>query len=154
VEVSTRCGATVYILDCHCMEVVCGICWSTAGCHNNGIILPSFPLHTSHKWQPLDVSIVTTFQFQLSVTLNDKFITSVGRSLSSSVHLQLQQRHILNNLFHRTMAFPDHEFRSSRTLQWHIVYRLLDLIPGWGFTTAKEHNSADFLNLATGLSVE
>jgi hypothetical protein len=34
------------------------------------------------------------------------------------------------------------------------VYPLQDLTPGSGFTTAKEHYSADFLNLATGLSVE
>jgi hypothetical protein len=52
------------------------------------------------------------------------------------------------------MANPDQEFRSSRTFQCHIVYPLLDLTPGSGFTTAKEHNSADFLNLVTGVSVE
>jgi len=51
------------------------------------------------------------------------------------------------------MANPDQEF-SSRTLQCHIVYPLLDLTPRSGFTTAKERSSADFLNLATGLSVE
>jgi len=138
----------------NCMELVCGISWSTAGCRNNGIILQSFPHHTSHKWQPLNVSVFTTFQFQLSFTLNDRFIRNLGRPLSSSVHLLLQQRHVLNNLFHRTMANPDQEYRSRRTLQCHIVYSLLDLTPGSGSTTAKERISADFLNLAPGLSVE
>ena len=138
----------------NCMELVCGICQSTPGCYNNRIILQSFPLHTRHKWQPLNVSVFTTFQFQFSFTLNNKFIRSVGRSLSSSVHLLLHQRHILNHLFHRSMVNPDQEYRPSRTLQCHIVYSLLDLTPGSGSTTAKEHNSADFLNLAPGLSVE
>jgi hypothetical protein len=38
------------------------------------------------------------------------------------------------------MAYPDQKFRFSRTLQCHNVYPLLDLTPGSGFTTAKEHN--------------
>jgi hypothetical protein len=47
------------------------------------------------------------FNSQISVTLNDKFVTRMGRTLSGSVHVLLQQRHILNNLFHTTVANPD-----------------------------------------------
>jgi hypothetical protein len=94
-EMSKGCGgAAVCILDCHCVEVgscfllhqycgevISGMCWSTAGCNNDGIVLPSFPLRTSHKLQPLDISVVGLLNSSFQLLLNDKFVMSVGRTL-------------------------------------------------------------------------
>lgn len=51
-------------------------------CRENGIVLLSFPPHTSHKIQPLDVGVFGAFKAALKRTLNNWMINNVGRTVS------------------------------------------------------------------------
>lgn len=51
-------------------------------CRENGIILLSFPPHTSHKIQPLDVAVFGAFKSALKRTLNNWMINNVNHTVS------------------------------------------------------------------------
>lgn len=51
-------------------------------CRDNGIIYLSLPPHTSHKLQPLDVSVFGPFKSKLKIALNDWHIRNIGKTLS------------------------------------------------------------------------
>lgn len=51
-------------------------------CRDNGIVYLSFPPHTSHKLQPLDIGVFGPFKAKLKVSFNDWHITNVGKTLS------------------------------------------------------------------------
>lgn len=51
-------------------------------CKENGIVLLSFPPHTSHRFQPLDISIFGPFKSKLSVVFNNWHLNYPGRTLT------------------------------------------------------------------------
>lgn len=51
-------------------------------CRDNGIILLSFPPHTSHRLQPLDVSVFAPFKRFCKKSFNDFLITHHGKQIS------------------------------------------------------------------------
>ncbi|KAF2887697.1 hypothetical protein ILUMI_18476 [Ignelater luminosus] len=48
----------------------------------NGIVLLSFPPHTSHKLQPLDVEVFGPFKGRCAVSLNDWMSSNPGRTIT------------------------------------------------------------------------
>ncbi|CAK1597348.1 unnamed protein product [Parnassius mnemosyne] len=51
-------------------------------CRDHGIVYLSLPPHTSHKLQPLDVSVFGPFKSKLKIAFNDWHIRNVGKTLS------------------------------------------------------------------------
>ncbi|XP_018571449.1 jerky protein homolog-like [Anoplophora glabripennis] len=51
-------------------------------CRNNGIVLLSFPPHTSHKLKPLDVGIYGSFKSKCGVAFNDFMLSNQGKTIS------------------------------------------------------------------------
>jgi hypothetical protein len=51
-------------------------------CRENGIIMLSFPPHTSHKLQPLDVGVFGPFKSSLKVALNNWTVNHPGQTIS------------------------------------------------------------------------
>lgn len=51
-------------------------------CRQNGIVLLSFPPHTTHRLQPLDVGIYSPFKTKLAVAFNDWMLSHPGRTIS------------------------------------------------------------------------
>lgn len=51
-------------------------------CRDNGIIYLSLPPHTSHKLQPLDVSVFGPFKSKLKTAFNDWHIRNIGKTIS------------------------------------------------------------------------
>lgn len=51
-------------------------------CRENGITLLSFPPHTTHRMQPLDVGIYGPFKNALSVAFNDWLLSHPGRIIT------------------------------------------------------------------------
>ncbi|XP_034828899.1 uncharacterized protein [Maniola hyperantus] len=51
-------------------------------CRDNGIVYLSLPPHTSHKLQPLDVSVFGPFKGKLKIAFNDWHIQNVGKTLT------------------------------------------------------------------------
>ena len=49
-------------------------------CRDNGIIMVSFPPHTSHKLQPLDVGIYSPFKTYCAVAFNDWITSNPGKN--------------------------------------------------------------------------
>ncbi|KAJ8948256.1 hypothetical protein NQ314_008451 [Rhamnusium bicolor] len=58
-------------------------------CRENGIILLSFPPHTSHKLQPLDVVVFGPFKTYLSVAFNDWMTSNPGKVITIKQIAQL-----------------------------------------------------------------
>lgn len=51
-------------------------------CRANGIVYLSFPPHTSHKLQPLDVAVCGPFKAKLKIAFNDWHLNNPGKHLS------------------------------------------------------------------------
>jgi hypothetical protein len=51
-------------------------------CKNNGIILLSFPTHTTHHLQPLDISVFGPFKKYYFATVDNWMISNPGKILS------------------------------------------------------------------------
>jgi hypothetical protein len=51
-------------------------------CRDNGIIMVSFPPHTSHKLQPLDVSVYGPFKIYCSIAFNDWMTSNPGKAIT------------------------------------------------------------------------
>jgi hypothetical protein len=51
-------------------------------CRDNGIIMGSFPPHTSHKLQPLDVSVYGPFKTYCSIAFNDWMTSNPGKAIT------------------------------------------------------------------------
>lgn len=51
-------------------------------CRDNGIVYLSLPPHTSHKLQPLDVSVFEPFKGKLKIAFNDWHIQNVRKTLT------------------------------------------------------------------------
>lgn len=68
-----------WTLDNHCshcsLEVI-------TYCRDNGIILLTFPPHTSHRLQPLDVSIVGPFKKYCKTAFNDFLVSNPGKGIT------------------------------------------------------------------------
>ncbi|XP_074035914.1 uncharacterized protein [Leptinotarsa decemlineata] len=58
-------------------------------CRDNGIVMLSFPPHTSHKLQPLDVGVYGPFKSFCSVAFNDWMTSNPGKTITMReiVHL-------------------------------------------------------------------
>lgn len=48
----------------------------------NGIVLVTFPPHTSHRLQPLDVAVYSSFKSKLAVAMNEWMIMHPGRAIT------------------------------------------------------------------------
>lgn len=55
---------------------------STTYAKENGIINLSFPPHTSHRLQPLDVGVFGPFKRKLKIALNNWHIMNPGKALT------------------------------------------------------------------------
>lgn len=97
-------------------------------CRQNGIIMLSFPPHTSHKLQPLDVGVYGPFKTYCSVAFNDWMTTNPGKSITIKEIAQLtktafQTAFTQKNITHsfekpglwpvNRLAFRDEEFVAS-----------------------------------------
>lgn len=51
-------------------------------CRENGIVLVSFPPHTSHKLQPLDVGVYGPFKNYCATAFNDWLISNPGKTIT------------------------------------------------------------------------
>lgn len=51
-------------------------------CRDNGIVMLSFPPHTSHKLQPLDVGVYGPFKSFCSVAFNDWMTSNPGKTIT------------------------------------------------------------------------
>lgn len=51
-------------------------------CRENGIVLLSFPPHTTHRLQPLDVGIYGPFKMKLAIAFNDWMLSHPGRVIT------------------------------------------------------------------------
>lgn len=53
-------------------------------CRENGIVLLSFPPHTTHRLQPLDVGVFGPYKTRLSVVYNEWMLSNPGRPITIS----------------------------------------------------------------------
>lgn len=51
-------------------------------CKENGIILLTFPPHTSHRLQPLDVAVFSPFKNHLKLAFNNWITENPGKTIS------------------------------------------------------------------------
>ncbi|KAI4458115.1 hypothetical protein MML48_7g00007138 [Holotrichia oblita] len=51
-------------------------------CRENGIVLLTFPPHTTHRLQPLDVGVFGPFKVYCNTTFNDWLISNPGKTIS------------------------------------------------------------------------
>lgn len=51
-------------------------------CKSNGIVLLSFPPHTTHRLQPLDVGVYAPFKARLAIAFNDWMLANPGQAIS------------------------------------------------------------------------
>ncbi|KAK9737048.1 CENP-B N-terminal DNA-binding domain [Popillia japonica] len=80
----------------------------------NGMVLLTFPPHTSHRLQPLDVTVYSPFKSRYAVALNDWIISNPGkaatiRDLAMIVNVAYQSTFTIKNIiewFRKTGIWP------------------------------------------------
>lgn len=97
-------------------------------CKANGIVLISFPPHTTHRLQPLDVGIYAPFKAHLATAFNDWMLAHPGQAitirnigpLSNKAYENSFTLKNIKNAFKKTglwppdrLAFSDYDFLAS-----------------------------------------
>ncbi|XP_073821485.1 uncharacterized protein [Musca autumnalis] len=72
-------------------------------CRENGINMITFPPHTSHKLQPLDISVLGPFKKYLGISFNDFHVSNPGKHISiydipTLSNIPFQKAFVLENI--------------------------------------------------------
>lgn len=105
-------------------------------CKDNGISLVSFPPHTTHRLQPLDVGVFGPFKGSLSVAFNDWMLSNPGkaitiRNLGELSNIAFSRAFSMSNIINafkkpgiwpvNRQAFDDDDFAASTVTDRDIV---------------------------------
>lgn len=74
-------------------------------CRENGITLPTFPPHCSHRLEPLDLGVYSMFKGKLSTTFNDWMISNPGRTITIHQIVSLVQLAFLDSFTPKIMLY-------------------------------------------------
>lgn len=97
-------------------------------CKSNGIVLLSFPPHTTHRLQPLDVGVYAPFKAHLATAFNDWMLANPGqaitiRNIGYLANKAYENAFSIKNITHafkktglwpvNRLAFSDEDFAAS-----------------------------------------
>lgn len=106
---------------------------------DNGIVYLSFPPHTSHKLQPLDVGVFGPFKAKLKIAFNDWHINHPGKALTIYDIPKLSKLAFLNLLMQKISRVHLRSLELCHLINWHFQMKIFLLVM---FIKTKNHKMA------------